>query len=58
VTIVPIAPDDAPFAGLETGAALRGRIPTIEFPLGSFEIVHRRVTADGARREPAVVRTR
>jgi 2-polyprenyl-3-methyl-5-hydroxy-6-metoxy-1,4-benzoquinol methylase len=44
--------------GLDTAAALRDRIPTIEFILGNFDVVQGRVTAEGAHVEPAVVRKR
>ena len=44
--------------GLDTAAALRDRIPTIEFILGNFDVVQGRVNADGAHVEPAVVRKR
>ena len=44
--------------GLDTAAALRDRIPTLEFILSHFDVVHGRVTTDGAHVEPAVVRKR
>jgi len=44
--------------GLDTAAALRDRIPTIEFILRNFDVVQGRVTADGSHVEPAVVRKR
>ncbi len=44
--------------GLDTAAALRDRIPTLEFILGQFDVVHGHVTTDGAHVEPAVVRKR
>jgi len=44
--------------GLDTAAALRDRIPTLEFILGNFEVVHGRVPTDGTHFEPAVVRKR
>jgi len=44
--------------GLDTAAALRDRIPTLEFILGHFEVVHGRVTTDGSNVDTAVVRKR
>lgn len=44
--------------GLDTAAALRDRIPTLEFVLQHFDIVQGRVTTDGAHVEPAVARKR
>jgi len=44
--------------GLDTAAALRDRIPTLEFILAHFDVVRGRVTTDGAHVEPAVVRKR
>jgi 2-polyprenyl-3-methyl-5-hydroxy-6-metoxy-1,4-benzoquinol methylase len=44
--------------GLDTAAALRDRIPTLEFILKHFDIVRGRVTTDGAHVEPAIARKR
>ena len=44
--------------GLDTAAALRDRIPALEFILERFDIVQGRVTTDGAHVEPAVARKR
>ncbi len=44
--------------GLDTAAALRDRIPALEFILTHFDVVQGRVTTDGAHVEPAVVRKR
>ncbi|MDO8477845.1 MAG: class I SAM-dependent methyltransferase [Candidatus Rokubacteria bacterium] len=44
--------------GLDTAAALRDRIPALEFILKRFDIVQGRVTTDGAHIEPAVARKR
>jgi SAM-dependent methyltransferase len=44
--------------GLDTAAALRDRIPALEFILKRFDIVQGRVTTDGAHVEPAVARKR
>jgi hypothetical protein len=43
---------------LRTAAALRDRIPTLEFILEHFDIVQGRVTTDGADVKPAVARKR
>jgi SAM-dependent methyltransferase len=42
--------------GLDTAAALRDRIPALEFILKRFDIVQGRVATDGAHVEPAVAR--
>lgn len=44
--------------GLDTAAALRDRIPALEFILKRFDIVQGRVATDGAHVEPAVARKR
>jgi SAM-dependent methyltransferase len=44
--------------GLDTAAALRDRIPALEFILKRFDIVQGRVTTDGAHVEPVVARKR
>jgi SAM-dependent methyltransferase len=44
--------------GLDTSAALRDRIPALEFVLDRFEVVRGHVTTDGAHIEPSVVRRR
>lgn len=44
--------------GLDTAAALRDRIPALEFILKRFDIVQGRVTTDGDHVEPAVARKR
>lgn len=44
--------------GLDTAAALRDRIPTLEFIRERFDIVQGRVTTDGDHVEPAVARKR
>jgi SAM-dependent methyltransferase len=44
--------------GLDTAAALRDRIPALEFILEHFDIVQGSVTTDGAHVEPTVARKR
>jgi 2-polyprenyl-3-methyl-5-hydroxy-6-metoxy-1,4-benzoquinol methylase len=44
--------------GLDTAAALRDRIPTLEFILEHFDLVQGRVTTDGADIETVVARKR
>ena len=44
--------------GLDTAAALRDRIPVLEFILKHFDVVQGRVTTDGDHVEPAVARKR
>jgi hypothetical protein len=44
--------------GLETVAALRDRLPPLQFVLDNFEIVEGHVTVDGSDIRPSVVRKR
>jgi hypothetical protein len=44
--------------GLDTVAALRDRLPALQFVLDNFETVEGRVTADGSDIRPSVVRKR
>jgi SAM-dependent methyltransferase len=44
--------------GLDTAAALRDRVPALEFILKHFDVVQGRVTTDGDHVEPAVARKR
>jgi hypothetical protein len=42
--------------GLDTAAALRDRVPTLEFILKHFDIIQGRVTTDGAHVETVAAR--